>query len=79
MIELKSRSKNGVILYAKATNSSIKDFLLIELVDGHLRTTVNNGGQTNIVANVTLPNTDESCDGDWQTIQVKKKLKLYIL
>ena len=62
-LEVKPRVKNGVILYAKSSNSSLKDFVLLELVDGALKATVNNGGQSKMIALVNLTNEDESCDG----------------
>lgn len=61
-LEIKPRTKNGIILYAKSSNKDLKDFVLIELVDGALRATVNNGGPKNLNATVNLP-IDESCNG----------------
>lgn len=77
-LDVKSRSKNGVILYAKSSNSSVKDFILLELADGVLQATVNNGGHTEIQAKIELPN-DESCDGDWHVIQLIKLANLVVL
>lgn len=75
---MKSRTKSGVILYAKSSNSSVKDFILLELADGVLQATVNNGGNTEIQAKIELPN-DESCDGDWHVIQLIKLANLVVL
>lgn len=75
---MKPRAKNGVILYAKSSNSSVKDFVLLELADGVLQATVNNGGSTEIQAKIELPN-DESCDGDWHVIQLIKLANLVVL
>lgn len=76
-LEIKPRSKNGVILYAKSSNSSLKDFLLLELVNGSLKATVNNG-ESEMVAEIDLPN-DESCDGTWHQVQLIKMANLAIL
>lgn len=77
-LEIKPRTKNGIILYAKSSNKDLKDFVLIELVDGALRATVNNGGPKNLNATVNLP-IDESCNGEWHQIQLIKVANLIVL
>jgi len=83
MLDLKPRTRDGIILYAQSSNSSLKDFLLLELVDGALRATVNNGGESETVSTIDqskLPNEELiTCDGSWRHIEIIKSGPLIIL
>ncbi|XP_055329207.1 laminin subunit alpha-like [Paramacrobiotus metropolitanus] len=69
-IEIKPRSNNGVIL-AVGTVKKRRDYLAIQLIDGTVDFSFDNGaGPTHV--NVTLPSRFFICDGEWHTIKASK-------
>lgn len=76
-LDIKPRSKDGVILYAKSSNESLEDFLLLELVNGSLKATVNNGDRNEIEA--IIESTNENCNGQWHSIELFKMANVIIL
>lgn len=65
-IEIRPRSNNGVIL-AVGTSRKRRDFLGLQLINGVVDFSFDNGGGITRV-NVTFPNSYYICDGGWHTI-----------
>ncbi|OQV14684.1 Laminin subunit alpha [Hypsibius exemplaris] len=71
-IDIRPRSNNGLIL-AVATSRKRRDFLALQLLDGVVHFSFDNGGGITEI-NVTLPSPFSICDGGWHSIKAVKNL-----
>ena len=77
-MEIKPRNHTGVLLYVGSTKDKENDFLLLELVDGRLRLTIDNGNGP-LVAEVGGFQLLNVCDGQWHTVELLKMGNLVML
>lgn len=75
--ELKSRTKNGVVLYLGGSKESdlSKNYALVELVNGELLFKLNIDGQENLVKYMPDFSRNELCNSSWIRIKLKKNEK----
>ena len=72
-MDIKPRTKNGVILYIGPEDSkSNKDFATLELVNGELVYQIYFGGITNLVKYTPKESNNELCNSNWIRIKIKK-------
>ena len=72
--EIKSRTKNGVVLFI-GSKSVAKDYILLELIDGELSYKWNLNGLDNMVKFVPQVARNELCNSSWIRIKLKKENK----
>jgi laminin, alpha 4 len=72
--EIKSRTKNGVILYAGGDENN-NDYVLLELNNGELNYKWNADGMTNLVKFTPKLARNELCNSSWIRIKLRKEDK----
>jgi hypothetical protein len=73
--EMKSRTKNGLILYYGTRDIDSKDYVALELVEGDLVFKVNVAGIENSVKFMPENAKNELCNSSWIRIKLKKSEK----
>jgi len=73
--EIKSRTKNGVVMYigSREAKAIDKDFIILELIDGELNYKWNVDGVDNIVKFVPKLARNELCNSSWIRIKLRKE------
>ncbi|XP_065337904.1 laminin subunit alpha [Cloeon dipterum] len=74
-LEIRPRSNNGILMSVHGKG----DFFVLQLIDGAVKASVNNGKKTSFSTTYTPPTPYHLCDGKWHTIQVIKARKLVTL
>ena len=76
--EMKSRTKNGVLLYIGPKENDVKDYILLELVDGELIYKVKIGGAESLIKYSPEIARNELCNSNWLKIKITKEEKSFI-
>ncbi|CAG0878724.1 unnamed protein product [Darwinula stevensoni] len=75
-LQIKPRTTSGVLL--SVTNPEVKDFMTLEMINGSVKFTVDNGAGP-FWATYTSPEEYGLCDGEWHTISMVKTGNLVTL
>ena len=72
--EIKSRTKNGVLLYVGGKEiEAMRDYVLLELVDGELVYSVRIGGVESLVKLAPEGGRNEVCNSNWIRVKITKE------
>jgi hypothetical protein len=78
--DMKPRTKNGVVLYiGSAFADQLKDYILLELVNGELHYRVSTGGMNNMIKYTPKYSNNELCNANWIRIKIVKDNKGHIM
>jgi hypothetical protein len=69
--DMKPRTKSGIVLYVGAADQ-LKDYLILELVNGELQYRVSIGGMNNMIKYTPKYSSNELCNANWIRIKVRK-------
>jgi hypothetical protein len=77
-MEIKPRNQSGVLLYMGSIKPNSPDFLMLELIEGRIQLTMDNGNGP-LKAEIGGLQPLNTCDGQWHTVEFIKINNLIVL